>query len=495
MAKRTRRPTPVQRVGRFIRRKWWLLAAGSISLGFVLVAASLLGNVPLPEAAPGAQSSKILAADGQVIATLHGEENRSIVNLADVSKNLQEAVIAAEDRHFYQHPGISLRGIVRAAFTNVRERGVRQGGSTITQQYVRNAFVSVGKERTIFRKLKEATLAVKFERKYSKPKILEFYLNTVYFGRGAYGAEAAARSYFKKPASELSIGEAAYLAGVIRAPERYQIDRAKQSAVRIRNEVIGEMQAAGFVTAAEAAAARSEDLSGAFKPGVSIEIDSPRAGYFVEYVRRLLTSQFNLTDAEILAGGLSIQTTLDLRMQDAAEAAVSSTLNLPNDPEAALVAMDTQGHVRAMVGGRNVTDVKRARGCNWAANVTERECAGRHAGSALKPIALASLVDEGVSVQSSFPGPSKIVIGSGRCRNKDGTPWEVSNFENAGYGVMDVVTATTKSVNTIYAQIMDKVVSPAKFMATADKIGIKIPRTDAGCALTLGTTDVTPLEL
>jgi len=482
-------------VGHFVKAKWWLLAGGAVALAAVGVAASFLGNVPLPEAAPGAQSSKILAFDGKLIGTLHGEENRSIVPLDQISKSFRDAVIAAEDRGFYEHPGVSLKGILRAAFANVRGGGVQQGGSTITQQYVRNAFAQVGRERTIFRKLKEVTLAVKIERKYSKDKILEFYLNTVYFGRGAYGAEAAAQTYFKKDAKDLTVGQSAYLAGIIRSPERFQIDRAKGDAERIRSVVIADMLSSGYIDQAQAEQAKKEDLAADFKPGASVEADSPRAAYFVEYVRRRLRDEFHLTDKQILGGGLTVKTTLDLRMQTAAENAVSSTLDKPNDPEAGLVAMDPQGMVRAMVGGRDVTDVKRARGTNWAANVNSGDTGGRQAGSAFKPFALAAFVGDGKSVNSQFPGPPKITIDSRRCRNADGTPWEVSNFDNESFGSLDVIGATTNSVNTIYAQMMDKVVTPSKFVAMADKAGIAIPRTDVGCALTLGTTDVTPFEM
>lgn len=495
MSRNSHKRTPVQRAGHLVKQNWWLLGAAGAALGVMVMLASFLGHVPLPEAAPGAQSSKILADDGKLIGTLHGEENRSIVPLDNIAKSLQDAVLAAEDRAFYQHPGVSLKGIIRAAFANVRGGGVQQGGSTITQQYVRNAFAQVGRERTIFRKIKEVTLAVKIERKYSKDKILEFYLNTVYFGRGAYGAEAAAQTYFKKPAKDLSIGESAYLAGIIRSPERFQIDRAPGAAERIRGEVLRGMVRSGFISPQQEKEATDENLMKEFKPGVSVEADSPRAAYFVEYVRRRLIDEFHLTDKQILGGGLTIKTTLSLRMQDAAENAVRTTLDRPNDPEAGMVAMDPQGMVKAMVGGRDVSDVKRARGHNFAANVDPADTGGRQAGSAFKPFTLAAFVDEGMSIESRFPGPSKITISSPRCRNADGTPWEVSNFENASYGQIDVTTATINSVNTVYAQMMDQAVSPAKFVAIADKAGIAIPRRDVGCALTLGTTDVTPFEM
>ncbi len=452
-----------------------------------------LANVPLPAIAPSAQSSKILAADGQAIGTLHGEENRTLVPLEQMSHHLKLAVIAVEDRTFFDHNGFSFRGIFRAARENWQGSGALQGGSTITQQYVRHAFPQVGTERSFARKIREAFWAVKLERNSSKEEILEHYLNTVYFGRGAYGAEAAARTYFKVPAAQLTPGQSAYLAGLIRAPQRYQIDEDAAKAQSLRNAVIDRQVELNLMAPDVAASAKAEDLVAQFKPGISIEVDSARAGYFLEYVRRLLKSEFKLTDEEILRGGLAIHTTLDLRMQDAAEAAVRSVLNRPTDPEAALVAMDPRGRVRAMVGGRDVDSIDRARGFNFAADVNGSG-GGRPAGSAFKTFTLAAFLEEGKSIRSTFSGTSTISINSDRCRNGN-KPWRVSNYSNAGYGYLDVTGATTNSVNTIYAQMMDEVVTPQKFIEVAAKTGIAIPASDSGCALTLGTSDVTPLEM
>lgn len=479
--------------GLLIRVAPWALVGIAMPL-LIMGLIGWVGTLEMPVAGVSAQSSKVLAADGQVIATLHGEENRTIVPLAKINKYLIKGVIATEDRAFYDHSGVSFKGIVRAARENFEGKQVLQGGSTITQQYVRNAYPSIGTQRTVTRKLREGALAVWVEQKSSKAEILEKYLNLVYFGRGAYGAEAAARTYFKVPASDLTVGQAAYLAGVIRSPERYQIGASPAEATRIRNQVIGDMVRAKYVTKAEAAAAKAEDLKAQFKPGVSIEVESPRAGFFVEYVRQLLRREFKLTDEQILGGGLQIQTTLDLRMQDAAENAVSSTLDQPTDPDAALVAMDGNGNVKAMVGGREVGSVNRARGFNFAVDALGNG-GGRPAGSAFKVIALASMVDQGKSVASTFPGPSSIKIESPQCRNADGTPWEVSNFANSGFGSLDVTSATLSSVNTVYAQIMEQVVTPTQFIAMAGRLGIYIPEYDAGCALTLGTSDVTPMEM
>ncbi|HEX2054835.1 MAG TPA: transglycosylase domain-containing protein [Actinomycetota bacterium] len=472
--------------------RWPFTAAAVLGAGAVVALVWLL-SLPLPQIAPSAQSTKLLASGGEVIATLHGEENRTLVPLSQISPNLVRAVVGIEDRSFFDHRGFSLRGIFRAARANWEGGAIVQGGSTITQQYVRSAFPDVGRDRTFSRKLKEAFWAVKLERSSSKEEILEHYLNTVYFGRGAYGAEAAARTYFKVAAAELTPGQSAYLAGLIRAPERYQIDEDPARATRLRDAVIDQLAGLNLMTAQSAAAAKAEDLAAQFKPGVSIEADSAEAGYFVEYVRRLLRSEFQLTDEQILRGGLEVQTTLDVRMQRAAEKAVRTVLNRPTDPEAALVAMDTQGRVRAMVGGRDVDSLERARGFNFAADVAGTG-GGRPAGSAFKTFALAAFLEEGKSIRSTFSGHSPISINSDRCRNGS-EPWRVSNYGGTGYGYLDVTGATVNSVNTIYAQMMNEVVTPQKFMDVAARTGISIPASDAGCALTLGTSDVTPLEM
>lgn len=477
-----------------LRARWWLISAILVAAAVVAGAWTFFASIPLPEATPGAQSTKLLDVHGQIIGVLHGDENRTIVALSKISVNLQHAVIATEDRGFYNHPGVSLRGILRAAFSNVRDRGVEQGGSTLTQQYVRNAFTQVGRERTFLRKIREATVALKIERRYSKEKILGFYLNTVYFGRGAYGAEAAARTYFGRAASDLDLSQSAYLAGVIRSPEKLQKDRNPAGAVAIRNLVLRDMVDAGYLDEKQAARGRKRDLLTSFSVIADVKKGSPRAAYFVEYIRKQLANEHHLTEKEIFSGGLTVYTTLDLRLQDAAEATFSKILNKESDPEAALVAIDTLGQVRTMIGGRRVDDVERARGFNYAATVGGQSNSGRQAGSAFKPLTLAAFVAQGYSMNSTFQAPAEIQITSKQCRNKDGSPWDVSNFDSESFGPLTATDATVHSVNTIYAQMMDRV-GPSKFVEVAKNLGIDVPRGDVGCALTLGTTPVTPMQM
>jgi membrane peptidoglycan carboxypeptidase len=476
----------VTRLFGVVRRRWYLVLGAAGGLVLATIAFLFIGKVPIPSPP---QSTQVLASDGQVIASLHGVEDRTLVPLTKISPSLRAAVVATEDRSFYQHKGVSARGIARALFTNVKEGGVHQGGSTLTQQYVRNAFESVGRKRSIFRKLREAAMAIKVERSNSKDKILELYLNTVYFGRGAYGAEAASRAYFGKHAGELSLSEAAYVAGVIRSPEHLQPERP-DAAMAVRDEVLGDMVRNGDTTQAEADAARAQKL--AFSPSPAGGPTTARAAFFVEYVRRQLRSEFKLTDAQILGGGLRIHTTLDLKAQKAADTAVADTLDRADDPEVALVAMDTKGQIRAMIGGRDFGNLERARGFNYAYQGSG-ESGGRQAGSAFKPMTLATFVEEGFSVRSFFPAPSSIRIDSRQCRDGKGDAWSVSNFDRDGYGDLDVTSATERSVNTVYAQMIDRL-TPETVAQQAEKIGgwDSIP---AVCSVALGSPSVTPLEM
>jgi penicillin-binding protein 1A len=426
-------------------------------------------------------------AEGHEVRRVHAP-----VPYRRISPHLRRAVLVAEDARFWGHEGVDLEELQRSLEADWERGTLTRGASTITQQLAKNLYLSPS--RNPARKLTELFITRRLEHELSKTRIFELYLNNIEWGEGIWGAEAAARTYFKTSAGELTTGQAAYLAGVIRSPERYQIGSNLEGSVALRNRVLDGMSSGGYIKPEEAEAAKAEDLMAQYKPGMTIEVDSPRAGYFVEYVRRILKRDFGLNDEEILAGGLQIHTTLDLKAQDAAEEAVRTTLDRPDDPEVALVAMDPEGRVRAMVGGRDVDNIDRSRGFNFSADVNATG-GGRQAGSAFKPFALAAFLDEGKSLASTFSGASPIRLDSPQCKNADGRPWEVSNFGNSSYGGMDVTAATLASVNTIYAQIMDDVVTPNKFIEIAHRTGIEIPAYDAGCALALGTTDVTPLEM
>ena len=422
------------------------------------------------------ESSVILDAQGRRITTLHGEQNRSVVKLKFISKELQNAVVAIEDARFYEHDGVDLRAILRAAVANVSSGEIRQGGSTITQQYVKNVIISPNEiaERSLERKIDEAALSRQLEERLPKQEILRRYLNTVYFGNGAYGAEAAAETYFGKKADDLNLREAATLAGIIRSPNAYDPIDEPDAAIERRNTVLEVMSRQGMITRAEAEKAQSQKLR--LRPGAS-EARYP-APYFIDYVKRLITyhpdfRKLGKTTAQrtqqLFRGGLRIHTTLDMNMQRAAEDAVNSTLTLENDPHASLVAVDpTTGEVKAMVGGRDWFAPKKEDpfaklnlaissepdlGCIKVGKKCDRRApgTGRQAGSAFKPFALAAAIADGVSLSkvydakacASFPGA-----------NADGTAWEPCNYESGTFGKISLLEATANSVNVVFARLI-----------------------------------------
>ncbi|HWC12808.1 MAG TPA: transglycosylase domain-containing protein, partial [Acidimicrobiales bacterium] len=480
--RRPKRPSILWRY----RRVWVLF--GLLGLTALAGVAWVITHVPLPPEVPQAQTSIVYDASGAQIATFHGDENRFPVKLDQVPKVTIDAVIAAEDRKFFQHRGIDPLGIARATWADIRRRGVRQGGSTITQQYVKNAFVGGGHERTLSRKLKEAIVAVKVESKYSKQEILERYLNTVYFGRGAYGIQAAAKAYYDKDAAQLDLKESAYLVGLIRTPSEGDVATDPLLAEDLRTIVLNAMVEQRSITRAQADEAEAIGLSSYVKPRKASEttVTSSIKGveYFVEYVRQQLLSTHTID--EILRGGLRIHTTLDPRLQDLAyDAVYGDTLNRVNDPAGALVSLDPDGRVVAMVGGKD-----------WAASKVnlavgaEGGGGGRQAGSTFKPFLLAETVRQGYSVESSFAGPSKIVLPKADA----GADWEVENYEGASYGRINLIDATANSVNTVYAQLT-MAIGPEAVADMARKLGVKKSKLNSVVSLPLGTGNVSVLEM
>src|SRR5215213_10030999 len=418
-------PPNRSRLRKVLRWTLWLaVPAVAVAAGTVIGLIYAFARVPLPSEIPTAQTIVFLDKTGRVeIGTL-------------------SAVLAAEDRDFYEHGAISWRGLARATAANLLRRRISEGGSTITQQYVKNAFPGVGRDRTLFRKLKEAVLAVKLERKFSKNQILEFYLNTVYFGRGAYGVDAAARTYFSVPnkkkvtVEDLNASQSALLAGVIRSPEFYgKRDHAASLKVR-RDYILQAMVDRGWLSAKEG---RKEIGS---KLGVSWTakrqgIANSRAPFFLEKVRQYLVARYGAE--AVNAGGLRVRTTLDLKMQEQADQTVKRILDDPaRDPKAALVAIDPgNGAVRAMYGGRSY----RSRQFNYATDAL------RQAGSTMKPFVLAQALTDGISINTNYPGPAELIV--------DGEDFH--NYGDTPYGMLNLRDATRLSVNTIYVQLMQTV--------------------------------------
>lgn len=471
-------------------------------------AAFLFTQVPLPDKDPSLlQTSFFCASDvttgcgeGNSIAQLSGGVDRINVEFEDLPPTLIQAVLAAEDRTFYDHGAVDPAGIVRALWTNFRDGGVSQGGSTITQQYVKNVYLS--QERTVTRKIKEAALAVKVERELTKQEILTRYLNTIYFGRGAYGVEAASLAYFKKNVQDLTLAECAYLAGLIRAPETAdaqlppndpKASSNRATALQRRNSVLRAMVATGAISQEQFDATSQlgwDNVVVRSSRNNYGRVAHPEWGteYFVDYVRQWLVNKGGFTAAQVYGGGLRVYTTIDMEDQQAAAEAVTSTLDLPNDPAASVVSIDNGGEVRAMIGGLDFNGTGPYSKLNLAVG-TEGGGAGRQAGSSFKMFTLAEAVNQGIGLSTSYNAPARLTIP----RADAGKDWSVGNYADAGLGTLDLVSATMRSSNTAYAQLMVDV-GPENVAGLAKQMGITSDL-KAVPSLTLGTSEVSVLDM
>jgi penicillin-binding protein 1A len=462
------------------------LAAAVVLGALGLSACSYQTTGLAPELPTEAQTSQILAADGSVLTTLQAEQNRVLVHLDDLPLTLRDAVVSIEDDRFWDHRGIDLRAILRAAHRDASEGGISEGGSTITQQYVKTALLDP--TQTVNRKLREAVLAVRLERSYSKEVILERYLNTIYFGRGAYGAAAAAEEYFAKPVGRLDLAESALLAGLIQAPSaRDPYVRPDQARAR-RDVVLGRMLELGRIGRAAHDAAVAEPL--ALAPERPATERYP-AAHFVEAVKQWILGdpRFGPSDDDrrnlLFKGGLRVTTTLDPRLQSQAEDAVWSVLPDPATyPEGALVAVEPgTGYVRAMVGGRDYF------GTSPFAKVNLALGEGRQAGSTFKPFVLAAALDAGIPLTRTYPAPAQLTIPLGNGE----APWEVHNYGDAAGGVTSLLDATVWSYNTAYAELMMDV-GPGRAVDMARRLGVASPLQAVPSAV-LGTQNVTVLDM
>jgi membrane peptidoglycan carboxypeptidase len=461
-----------------------------------------------------AQTSLVLDADGRTLAALHGPEDRTAVPLGEVSRWMRLAVVDTEDARFWRHGGVDWLAVARAAARDLERRRVVEGGSTITQQYVKNSYVSG--ERTLRRKLAEAGHAWGLEERNGKRAILEAYLNTVYFGQGAYGVEAAAQTYFSTGADRLSLTQAALLAGMIRAPAAYDPFRHPRAARARRASVLARMERNGHLGKAVRARAAAAPLGlrpgdpatagKARRPGRGDRAGAQRAPWFVGWVldqlldpadRRfdvLGTSRKARTD-RVFTGGLRITTTVDLEAQAAAERAVAAVAGRRGrDPYGALVAVEPgTGAVRAMVGGRSWEDDARFGRVNLA---TGAGGGGRPAGSAFKAFALVAALERGIPPEAVFAAPDRLVVG----RGGRGPAWRVANYEGHGFGKATLRTATALSINTVYAGLLlrlgggDADRGARVVVETAARMGVGSPLRAVPSAV-LGTGEVTPLEM
>jgi penicillin-binding protein 1A len=449
-------------------------ATGLAFLSVAGAVVALYATTELPPIPPPPQASVLLDREGNEIAKLHAGIDRTLIPLREMPVSLRRAVVAAEDADFYRHDGLDPSAIARAAWADVTSGSLSQGGSTITQQYVKN--VLTGTERSVTRKVQEAILALKLERGWSKDEILEGYLNTVYFGHGAYGAQAAARTYFDVDAERLTVLQSALLAGLIAAPSDRDPFNHPARAREARSYVLDRLVAVGALEPERADVLRERPLRLAEERHVSSE-----AEHFLEFVRRGLLSGYG-ADA-LYRGGLRVRTTIDLDWQRAAERAIATHLSHAGDPEAALVAIDPRtGAIRAMVGGRNF----RASEFNLATQGL------RQAGSAFKPFVLLAALEQGISPLELRHGPSRLTIPDPFCET-GGSPWVVSNAGDQWAGTMTIEQALAGSVNTIFAQLTLEV-GPESVADVAQRLGIQT-RLKPVCSIGLGTSEVTVLDM
>ena len=437
-----------------------------------------LGEVPDLDSATErslSQPSRILAADGSIIGRFKPEELYVQLDADDLPANVVKAAIAAEDKSFWEHHGVDFQGLARAFVKNVREGKIEEGGSTITQQLVKNLFTSG--EKTLDRKTKEIGLAIQIERDYEKNEILAAYLNTAFFGEGAIGAEAASRTYFGKSAKDLSLSEAAMLVSIIPAPSAYNPRRNPEVAEARRQLVLDRVADAGMAPPEEVAAAR-EQVPVVYPRRPIIE-DYP---YFIDYVRRWLLDVKNVNPDDLYTRGWTIETTLEPGIQEVTRASMNQHLPHGSNPWSASATVDRiTGEVRALVGGRNWQDVQVNLALGRLGGGT-----GRQPGSSFKAFVLAQAYEAGASPLDIVEAPKVLPIAKGH---------EIHNYTQRGYAPMTLARATEQSINTTFVGVA-QFIGLENVVALADRLGIRnIPMRGVSPTVAIGTYEVSPLRM
>ena len=453
------------RVGLF-RLFYWTAVLG-LWTGIALIGVVIWVGAHLPalqalEIPKRPPTIEITGLDGSVLAT-RGEMAGANVSLKDLPPYLPRAFIAIEDRRFYSHYGIDPHGIVRAAVANVLHRSVSQGGSTLTQQLAKNLFLT--QERTLQRKLQELELALWLERKHSKAEILELYLNRVYFGSGAYGVEAAAQRYFGKSAKNVTLTEAAMLAGLVKSPSRLAPNRNPEGAEKRAQVVLTAMADAKYITAAQAQASIARP---------SINVKAAGAGtinYVADWIGEVLDDLVGQIDQNIV-----VETTIDPKLQAIAEAAIIDELAAKsvrfNVSQGALVAITPDGAVRAMVGGRNYADSQYNRALT----------AKRQPGSAFKPFVYLTAIEAGLTPETIRQDAPLDVKG-----------WKPENYGHEYFGAVTLTQALAMSLNTVAVRLGLEF-GAKNVVRTAHRLGIS-SKLDANATIALGTSEVSLTEL
>src|SRR5437763_6655173 len=474
------------------RRRWLRIVILVVGLGTLILAsaagvAALWAFTILPRSLPSVtaletfqplQGTKVYDDNDELLTELH-VERRIFVPLAHIPQTLRDAIIATEDRRFYSHFGVDPIGVARAVYQNYRRGRIVEGGSTITQQLTKVLFLTP--DKSLERKMKEAALALELERRYPKDRILEMYLNQVYFGNGAYGVEAASRTYFGKSVTELNVKEAALLAGLPRAPSTYSPFEHGEAAKRRREVVLRRMVEYGALKDADAKKLARADL-GLIPP----ERRRTTGQYFLEYVQQTLEAKYGAD--MVFKGGLNVYTTLSPTMQLAAEQSLkdglkalegrSTTARPGEHPEGAIVTIEPQtGYVRAMVGGYDF----------FRSEFNRAVQARRRPGSAFKPFVYIAALGSGFTAASRIEdAPVSYAIGSNGA-------WKPENYDRKFRGPTTLQQAVEESVNVVTVKLQEQI-GLSRTVRVARRFGIASPL-DVNLSLALGTSDLTLIEL
>ena len=473
--KQTKTPPKQSNISRILIIFAAIIAVMVIGVGCGFLTATLNTKADLADIRPPA-SSQIYDINGNEIANVHADENRVPVKMNQIPENLKNAFVAVEDVRFYEHSGVDFRGIMRALWANISHQGVSEGGSTITQQLAKNAYLT--QDRTFKRKIQEMFLALQLEHQYTKEEILELYLNQIYFGQGAYGVQAAAKTYFGKNVEELDLNECAMLAGIPKSPNYYSPLNNLQTAQSRKSTVLDQMAKYGYISSSTAAKTKKEELRLVQNTNKS----GSEAAYFVDYVIQSMIEKYG-SDA-VYKEGLKIYTTLDMDMQRAAEEAMK---NLPDmseangiqQPQGALVAIDPHtGHIKAMVGGRGTDMFNRA------------VMAERQPGSAFKPFVFAAALESNYTPASIIEDKPLTING-----------WSPQNYSRDFNGKVSLRYVAEQSLNVPTVRVaqdvgIDKIIYLGKEMGITTFV-TDGNQNDGNLSTALGglTRGVTPLEL